>query len=402
MIKGLSEIRRLPRLGKIRLGEKKISNKGKEYPVETSYFVVPDEVAKVYGPNPAVLDILFPLEDPDLVFPHARKLYSARGLICVGNGETAMSYSPAADGLEEIICPCDKADAGGGCRRVGNLMVILPLVSLGGIYQIDVSGRNSIININSGLEYVKSLCRRLAFVPIKLKRISQEIQYVDENTGELRLSTHYPLSLFPDVTREDLNRYWQGTTLISLPETHTYKLEISQDAPAKILPADVKESQDKDIPSRVYKLDPDSDTGTSVSQELPTERVKESEFSNQTDDQQDGRKLNETPANSQQIAAIENMARALGEKSAILSVKSYAGITVNNLEELSFDQASAVIKIFNGKIINTKRFKPPNACPKSAHSCSKVVCAGVGANSQYFCESISGSMCPYVIKKSAA
>ena len=31
-IKGLSEVRRLPRLGKIRLGIKKIAASGKEYP----------------------------------------------------------------------------------------------------------------------------------------------------------------------------------------------------------------------------------------------------------------------------------------------------------------------------------------------------------------------------------
>ena len=48
MIKGISEIRRLPRLGKIRLGEKKTAESGKEYPVETSHFVVPGEVARIY------------------------------------------------------------------------------------------------------------------------------------------------------------------------------------------------------------------------------------------------------------------------------------------------------------------------------------------------------------------
>jgi len=46
-IKGLSSIRRLPRLGKIRLGIKKVTAKGKEYPSETDYFVCPAEVCRV-------------------------------------------------------------------------------------------------------------------------------------------------------------------------------------------------------------------------------------------------------------------------------------------------------------------------------------------------------------------
>ena len=40
-IKGLSEQRRLPRLGKIRLGVKKKNQKGIEYPASTDYFVCP-------------------------------------------------------------------------------------------------------------------------------------------------------------------------------------------------------------------------------------------------------------------------------------------------------------------------------------------------------------------------
>ena len=49
-IKGLTESRRLPRLGKIHLGIKKQSAKsGAWYPSATNYFVVPSEVAEVVG-----------------------------------------------------------------------------------------------------------------------------------------------------------------------------------------------------------------------------------------------------------------------------------------------------------------------------------------------------------------
>jgi len=67
MIKGLSEQRRLPRIGKIRLGVKKKSPRtGAEYPVATDYFVCPTEVQAVYGEKPKRLDVIIPLEDEEI------------------------------------------------------------------------------------------------------------------------------------------------------------------------------------------------------------------------------------------------------------------------------------------------------------------------------------------------
>ena len=59
-IKDLSERRRLPRLGKIRLGVKMISDRThKEYPKETEFFIVPPEVTKVYGDRPTSLAVSY-------------------------------------------------------------------------------------------------------------------------------------------------------------------------------------------------------------------------------------------------------------------------------------------------------------------------------------------------------
>ena len=51
-IKGISEIVRLPRLGKIRLGIKKKTDAGVSYSSSTDYFVCPDELKKVFGEKP--------------------------------------------------------------------------------------------------------------------------------------------------------------------------------------------------------------------------------------------------------------------------------------------------------------------------------------------------------------
>jgi len=155
-VKGVSEQRRLPRLGKIRLGVKVVNPKtGAERPREVDYFVVPPEVAKIYGEQPKELDVLFPVNDIEIIFPQAYKWYGkSRGLKCIGNGVTAYRYNEETGTMQERECPCEIK--GTQCALRAHLLFILPKVSMGGIYQIDVGSYNSIIDINSGLEYIQS------------------------------------------------------------------------------------------------------------------------------------------------------------------------------------------------------------------------------------------------------
>ena len=87
-IKGLSEQRRIPRVGKIHLGVKKVSERtGKEYPSATEYFVVPPEVAAVHGEQPTELPIMIPVEDEEFWASQYYRAYSqTRGLTCKGDG----------------------------------------------------------------------------------------------------------------------------------------------------------------------------------------------------------------------------------------------------------------------------------------------------------------------------
>jgi len=95
VIKELSDVRRLPRLGKIHLGVKAKNEKGVEYPKAVDYFVVPEEVKKVYGEKPEKLKIIIPSEMPDVFFPQWYKKYTyGKGLICKGDGITANRVSP--------------------------------------------------------------------------------------------------------------------------------------------------------------------------------------------------------------------------------------------------------------------------------------------------------------------
>ena len=188
-IKDLSDKRRLPRLGKIRLGVKAVTASGKEYPREVSHFIVPPEVAAVYGEKPTQLDVMFPINDIETVFPQAYKFYgSGRGLKCVGNGESALRLDEKTQVMSERACPCELLEKG-ACQRRAHLLVMLPNVSVGGIYQIDMGSYHSIVDLNSGLDYVQALVGRFAMVPLILKRVPRETHEGGKK------AVHYPLQI---------------------------------------------------------------------------------------------------------------------------------------------------------------------------------------------------------------
>lgn len=140
------------------------------YPTETDHFVVPPEVAAIYGEEPKELDIMFPIDDIEEIFPQAYEHYgSGKGLKCTGNGEEAMKYDESSKSMVPQSCPCELLDQK-KCSQRGHLLVMLPKVNMGGIYQIDTSSFNSIIDLNSSIDYVRALVGRFSMVPLVLKR----------------------------------------------------------------------------------------------------------------------------------------------------------------------------------------------------------------------------------------
>lgn len=88
---------RLPRVGTIRLGTKKVSARGFEYPVNCEYFVFPsagepghDLIAGIFDENTSVLPVTFPINDLDVVLSDFYRRHTASGLQCRGDGETGL------------------------------------------------------------------------------------------------------------------------------------------------------------------------------------------------------------------------------------------------------------------------------------------------------------------------
>ena len=208
-IKGISEARQLPRLGKIRLGIQVEGKSGKSYPKAVDYFVVPPEVAKVFGEKPKELRIMFPVENEEDFAPQWYRCYSgARGLICKGDGIMADRCFDKATGAlatgrsqetvrREVGCPGPKCPEiqKKQCRPVMNLMFLLPEVPGLGIWQLNTSSFYSIRNINSAIEMLKGLLGRIAGVPLVLSVEPQEVtpEGLKKHIYTLRLNT--PLTL---------------------------------------------------------------------------------------------------------------------------------------------------------------------------------------------------------------
>jgi hypothetical protein len=207
-IVGKSDRRRLPRLGKIHLGAKVSVPKKRrdgtvvtdergqpvmvERPTDLDYFRFDAEslerypqILDLYGEKPTRLDIVFPVDDPHVFFPQAYKLYGrTRGLKCIGNGVTATRFlcsqchelSCKCEGNRTldyvpVKCPCEWHEQG-ICRPVGSLQFMLHKLNGGmsGIWQIDTGSDNSIIDLNSGIDMITGMCKRIAMIPLVLTR----------------------------------------------------------------------------------------------------------------------------------------------------------------------------------------------------------------------------------------
>lgn len=239
-IKGISDIRRLPRAGKIHLGDKAISEKtGKEYPRALDYFKWPDEYAEeltaLFGEQAREIPIMFPVDDKELVAPQWYKRYgSGSGLVCRGNGETALCRTDSGE-LEEIEClgqDCEWYQKK-HCRHVMNLMFIIPQLVSEGIFQLDSSSFHSIVNFNSSWEYVQALTGgRVAMVPLVLRVVPKEVS----PDGKKKVVHVLEIKLAQRISLEDLRGLAAGTVPIAALPEPDYSTEPEHFYPKEVRP----------------------------------------------------------------------------------------------------------------------------------------------------------------------
>jgi len=180
-IKGLSDITRWPRLGKIHTGKKVPTASGGLRPAATEYFVLPDELKGLLGEEPTELDIMFPAEDPEMFASQYYKSYTFDGLLCKGDGErctrkidptTKDYFTSTSKGFEMVDLPCPGRSCPRytekKCKEIMCLQFLMPSIPGLGIWQLDTGSYHGMVAINSSIAMIKAICGRISMIPLKL------------------------------------------------------------------------------------------------------------------------------------------------------------------------------------------------------------------------------------------
>jgi len=238
---------RIPRLGKIRLGIKDKTKKNVEYPKAIDYFLCPIEVRAVYGDKPKKLQIAFHSDNLEEVFPQYYKRYGkSTGLVCKGDGEIANCINTDTGEFEETECPGRECDyyKKNKCKAIGNLYFMIRGVKRFGVYQLDTSSYNTILNVNGGIEYAKKLTGgRLATLPFILEVVPQEVN------PEGKKKTVYVLHLEADISKMMKALKSDQNDILSLeepdkPEVVDIEEDLHEESLVESMPVTIDELKD--------------------------------------------------------------------------------------------------------------------------------------------------------------
>lgn len=271
MIYGFDDRLRIQRAGKIRLGQKvEVTGSGGrkvERPVALDYFVVPPEVAAVYGDKPRKLDIMFPTEDMEEVAGTSLRWYGTSGAPkCIGNGREATRFDDETGEWVNITCPYQSCPVyeKGHCQEVASLRFILhkvPGAALS-VYQLDTGSWNSTMNIKSTLTLLKSALGRISLIPLVLEvRMTETHPYVNGKRIKsvvpvLYLSTPFTFDQLIALARErrlvQAVNIGAGGPVLELPPADFTK-------PEELYPADMNGGAVDEVPSDFVQGDVTSD-----------------------------------------------------------------------------------------------------------------------------------------------
>jgi len=201
-VRDLTERPQIPRLGKVRLGDQSGTNGA---PVNQPHFVVPPEVQAIYGEKPTELNVVFLSDDLEKIASQYYRAYNkSNGLICKGDGFRAdaildesalrknggeLNVEAWAHGTQGTMVRQNIACAGAGyegappcpmyaakkCGIRGFYQFAIKDVPGLGVYQMDTGSMVSIRKMNGAIELSRQLLGGVAGIPMKLKRVQEEV-----------------------------------------------------------------------------------------------------------------------------------------------------------------------------------------------------------------------------------
>lgn len=280
MIYGFDDRIRIQRAGKIRLGQKieVVTKDGKrvERPVALDYFVVPPEVAAIYGDKPRALDIMFPSDDLEEVAGTSLRWYGSSGAPkCIGDGRNASRFNDETGQWHSIVCPYQNCPVyeKGHCQEIASLRFILykvPGAALS-VYQLDTGSWNSTMNIKSTLMLLKSALGRISLIPLRLEvKMTETHPYVNGQRIKsmvpvLYLSTPFTFEQLISLARE--RRLVQAVNLAD--DGMRFQLPpVDMTKPEELYPADMNGGVIDEVPVDITR-DVQSDIPADVTGDVP-------------------------------------------------------------------------------------------------------------------------------------
>jgi hypothetical protein len=200
MIPGVTDRSRLPRLGKVRLGEKAQTDSGTEYPKALDHFNFKDapELAELFpGEVSEFGPIVLPHDDEETFMVSGRFAYSRSGLFCkCTDGKMARRVKREKDAQGAIflqkagevvkdgdfftlpcpaeMCPYWKKKS---CKNLARFLFMVPDVPKLGVFEIATTSINTIINVLSMARVVKGLTNgKVTGIPFFLVLKPQEVE----------------------------------------------------------------------------------------------------------------------------------------------------------------------------------------------------------------------------------
>jgi len=277
-IKGLPMI--LPRLGKIKLGTKKISKQGSEHPEETDYFIlnpleeIRDKAGNIkgtkenknikalidiFGEDPDELRVVFPLDNEEMILSHYYKWWSGNvekrkaTMKCKGDGEFAFyrgkdlvsgigSGIDFPEGMNRICNPkvCEQAQKQGNkpplCKPNMNILFLVPEYTLAGSFQMSTSSIQAMSQIISCMVVSRNYLRTkgihsIAGVPMRFYR---------KRTPNIHGGVNYIVQMELDEERLSIEleklKKKKSTTLLLGTKYYDLQIDIPDDPEYDLLP----------------------------------------------------------------------------------------------------------------------------------------------------------------------
>lgn len=231
-----------PRIGKIKIGEKRKSANGKEYPVSVDYFIPSGKYAQLftqaYGEKPNTIQIVFPDDNPANVCNEYYEYRTDKGeLLAKGDGEVfqvwdgkkyaEFSVAEYPDIMERIANKQpnqNKRNGGDGWRVRLTLNFIVPLVrGVAGLWTFETNGTaSSIPNIRDAFDAMISERGFAKGIIFDLSVQFAKSQKPDEKS-------RYPVvSLVANESRENVEKVMNARKPISLEIKSPNALEIEK------------------------------------------------------------------------------------------------------------------------------------------------------------------------------